>query len=229
MQTTLKTILSTRPVPPSLVTAARLKNIELEAISFIDTEAVENVEVQQEIEQAALQRATVVFTSMNAVIVVTHLLDKQVPEWQVYCIGHKTKELAATYFGETAITGTADHANELADRIVEDDVDEVFFFCGNKRRDVLPKKLKEHDILVNEVIVYQTKTLARKLEKKYDAVLFFSPSAVESFFSLNQLANHTIVYAIGKTTSDAVKKHCNNTVVMGNSPDKEALIQIAIA
>ncbi|WP_051416547.1 uroporphyrinogen-III synthase [Asinibacterium sp. OR53] len=228
MQPIRKTILSTRPVSAALVRAAQSKNIELEAISFIETEAIEDVEVQQEIEQAALQRAAIVFTSMNAVKAVTDMLDQQVPEWRIYCIGHKTQELVSDYFGAQSITATADHAMALADAIIEDSPEEVFFFCGNNRRDELPHQLQEHNIVVNEITVYQTRLLPHKVDKAYDAVVFFSPSAVDSFFKLNKLPEHTVVYAIGNTTKAAVKKYCSNPVKVGDSPDKEALIRKAI-
>lgn len=228
MQPIRKTILSTRPVSAALVRAAQAKNIELEAISFIETEAVEDVEVQQEIEQAALQRAAVVFTSMNAVKAVTDMLHQQVPEWHIYCIGHKTQELVSDYFGAQAIAATADHAVALADAIIEDRPEEVFFFCGNKRRDELPHQLQEQHIQVNEITVYQTRLLPHKVDKAYDAVIFFSPSAVDSFFKLNKLSEHSVVYVIGNTTREAVKKYCNNYIVVGKSPVKEELVQIAI-
>lgn len=228
MITTAKNILSTRPVSDSLAATALAHNIKLDALSFIETEAIESVEVQQEIEQAAIQLATVVFTSMNAVVAVCSLLEGHVPEWRIYCIGHKTQELVTVYFGETAIAGTADNAAELASHIIESEAEEVFFFCGNKRRDELPLKLQEHHILVNEVIVYHTRHLPHKVEKKYDAVLFFSPSAVESFFSQNRLAKDTVVYVIGSTTGNEVARYCANPVVVSQAPAKDALVLRAI-
>ncbi len=229
MQVIRKTILSTRPVSNSLVIAAQSKNIELEAISFIETEAIDDIEVQQEIEQAALQRAAVVFTSMNAVSAVTDMLEKQVPEWQIYCIGHRTQELVTDYFGAQAIAATADNAAALAEAIIADEPDEVFFFCGNKRRDELPHQLQEHHIQVNEIVVYQTVSLPQQVNKTYNAILFFSPSAVDSFFNLNKLPAHTVVYAIGNTTGNEIKRRCSNRIVIGHSPVKDELIALAIA
>lgn len=228
MKTVAKAILSTRPVSESLTATAFENNIGLDALSFIETEAIESVEVQQEIEQAATQLATVVFTSMNAVVAVCSMLDEQVPEWRIYCIGHRTQELVILYFGETAVAGTADNAAELADQIIEDEAEEVFFFCGNKRRDEFPLKLQEHHILVNEVVVYHTKHLPQKIEKKYDAVLFFSPSAVESFFSLNQLPDTSVVYVIGNTTRNEAARYCSNRIIVSNAPAKDALVLRAI-
>ena len=125
------TVLTTKPLDGSLVEKARSKSIELDTISFIKTEPIQTIEAQQEIELAAIELANVVFTSMNAVESVTHLLNGHGPEWSIYCMGHKTKEFVEAYFGADAISVTGDNASELADKIIENDsTDEVIFFCG---------------------------------------------------------------------------------------------------
>ena len=225
----MKTILSTRPVSESLLAEALSKNIEIDILSFIETTPIETVEVQQEIELAANQMATVVFTSMNAVDAVTGMLDGFVPEWNIYCMGYATKELVKNYFGENAIAGTGDNAAELADQIIEnEEPEEVIFFCGNRRRDELPGKLKKQQIEVNEIVVYQTENTQHKITKAYDGILFFSPSAVESFFTINKLPEHTIVFAIGQTTKETVGKFCKNKIVVSKLPGKDQLVEQAI-
>ena len=225
----MKTILSTRPVSESLLAEALSKNIEIDILSFIETTPIETVEVQQEIELAANQMATVVFTSMNAVDAVTGMLDGFVPEWNIYCMGYATKELVKNYFGENAIAGTGDNAAELADEIIEnEEPEEVIFFCGNRRRDELPGKLKKQQIEVNEIVVYQTENTQHKIAKAYDGILFFSPSAVESFFAVNKLPEHSIVFAIGQTTKETVGMFCKNKIVVSKLPGKDQLVEQAI-
>ena len=224
-----KNILSTRPVSDEMIAVALAKNIEIDILSFIETTPIETIEVQQEIELAANQITTVVFTSMNAVEAVTGMLDGFVPEWNIYCMGYATKELVKNYFGENAIEGTADNATELAEEIIEnDESDEVIFFCGNRRRDELPARLQKHHININEIIVYQTKNNQHKIDKVYDAVLFFSPSAVESFFLANKLPGNTIVFAIGETTKETVGRYCSNKIVVSKLPGKDQLVEQAI-
>ena len=211
-------ILSTRPVDSSQVTAARAKGITLDILSFIETEPIQTIETQQEIEWASVQEATVVFTSMNAVEAVTTVLDGHIPTWDIYCMGYTTQKLVTDYFGEHAIVGTADNALELADEIIEnDDPEEIIFFCGNQRREELPAKLRKHQVDVNEIIVYETHPLHHVIDKVYDAVLFFSPSAVESFFTKNKLPDHTIVFAIGNTTSETARSHCSNKIIVSQT------------
>ncbi|GAC1529474.1 MAG: hypothetical protein NVS3B15_07790 [Sediminibacterium sp.] len=222
-------LLSTRPVKASLVASAGAKGIQLDILSFIETEAIRNVQVQQEVELALVQLATVVFTSMNAVEAVIDLLDGHIPDWRIYCMGHTTRDLIEKYFGEAAIAGTAGNALELADAIIEDNAaDEVIFFCGNQRRAELPDRLLAHDILVNEVVVYQTIAMEHTVDKKYDGIVFFSPTAVTSFFKHNTLPGTTIVFAIGSTTKAAIGRYCPNRIIVSDSPAKDKLVEQAI-
>lgn len=219
-------ILCTRPLTGSLVDQAADAGISIDEIPFIETESILSVEVQQEIELAATEIAIVVFTSMNAVEAVTIFLDGQQPEWTIYSIGTATTRLIKEYFGEERIAGTANDAAELAELIAEDRfTDEVVFFCGDQRRDELPDILRKHDIEVNEIVVYQTIEVPHQISKDYFGILFFSPSAVRSFFKLNKLEEKTIVFAIGNTTAKEVRKFASNKIIISDEPGKENLVQ----
>lgn len=222
-------ILCTRPLPDWLVNEAAASGIDVEIKSFIETEPVHSIEVQQEIENALLQAAVVVFTSMNAVEAVAAALDGHEPDWRIYSIGTATQRLVKEYFGEQALVGTASDASELAELIVEDGLsDEVIFFCGDQRRDELPGILNDAQIYVNEIIVYQTIELPHTINKNYHGILFFSPSAVRSFFKRNKPDEKTILFAIGNTTANEITKFSNNKVIISDEPGKENLVQTMI-
>ena len=218
-------ILSTRPIDALLINEAKHQNIEIDILSFIETVPTRSIEVQQEIENALLKSSAVVFTSMNAVEAVANELDGHQPDWRIYNIGNTTRQLVKKYFGEKAIAGTAESASELAELIVEEDnSDDIFFFCGEQRRDELPDILRSNDIEVNEIVVYQTIQVKHKIEKTYHGILFFSPSAVQSFFSNNKISDQTILFAIGNTTATEIKKYTNNKIITGDEPGKENLV-----
>lgn len=219
-------ILSTRPLTASLVEEADTAGITIDELSFIETEPVLDIVVQQEIEQAYLRSATVVFTSMNAVDAVVTWQDEQQPDWVIYCIGNTTKQLVRENFGINSVAGTAGSAAELAEKIVEEhDIKEVIFFCGDQRREELPAILSNNNIDVQEIVVYQTIPVHHKIEKTYAGILFFSPSAVESFFSKNKLPRQTILFAIGNTTATEIKKFTNNKIIISDEPGKENLVR----
>lgn len=218
-------ILSTRPLPESVVMEAKQEGILIDEVSFIETEPIQTIEVQQEIEQAFIQSATVIFTSMNAVeAVISYEEDK--PDWTIYCLGNTTRNLVIKYFGEDRIAGTANSAMELAEMVAEESgVEEVIFFCGDQRRDELPAILREHGIEVTEIVVYQTIPVYHKIEKPYNGILFFSPSAVESFFRNNKPLPNALLFAIGKTTAETIKRFASNKVITGTEPGKLSLVR----
>lgn len=226
MQQTNVSILCTRPLTSALLEEAAEAGIIIDEIPFIETESILSVEVQQEIELVSTEVATVVFTSMNAVDAVNTFLDGHQPEWMIYSIGTATARLIKEYFGEERIAGTANDATALAELIAEDRfTDEVVFFCGDQRRDELPAILKQQDIEVNEIVVYQTIEVPHKIDTFYHGILFFSPSAVRSFFKLNKLDEKTMAFAIGNTTAKEIMKFSNNKIIISDEPGKENLVQ----
>lgn len=222
-------ILSTRPLEPLQIITAKKKGIDIDTLSFIDTHPIKNKELSKEIKELLSRPSTVVFTSMNAVEAVAAHLQKEKPEWIVYCIGITTNKLVKKYFGEKAIIGTAINAAELAGLIVEERrASKICFFCGDQRRDELPDLLRKNGIRVNELVVYQTIAVSRKVENHYDGILFFSPSAVQSFFQSNTIPPNTLLFAIGSTTANEIKKFSNNPIVISDVPGKENLVKKVI-
>lgn len=225
MQDNFIHILCTRPLPETLVETAAQAGIKIDISPFIETESILTEQVQQEIEQVSLQSVPVVFTSMNAVDAIAVFLDGRQPDWEIYSIGTATGRLVKEYFGEARMAGTANDAASLAGVIAKAaNIDEVVFFCGDQRREELPGILKEHEIAVNEIVVYQTVALPHKIEKHYHGILFFSPSAVQSFFQKNKSLPDSILFAIGNTTATEIKKFASNKVVTSDEPGKENLV-----
>jgi uroporphyrinogen-III synthase len=77
---------------------------------------------------------------------------------------------------------------------------------------------------VEELIVYNTIEKPQAVSKKYDGILFFSPSAVRSFFQKNKINAETILFAIGQTTARELRNYSNNTTVISEIPDTEKVI-----
>ena len=207
-------ILSTRPLSPSVLEEAQQNDVHIDIISFIHTEAITSNELQQEIAGLLSKKIVAVFTSMNAVEAVNDHANGNKPSWKIFCIGNATATLARKYFGSAAIAGTgagtAQNASALAEVIIEENIKEVVFFCGDQRRDELPNKLTACNIPVNEITVYRTVATPQKIQKNYNGILFFSPSAAESFFSVNTISPYTVLFAIGNTTGNTIRKFTSN-------------------
>jgi len=226
MQKVSRHILSTRPLSQKIVEAALQQGIAIEELSFIETAPIINQNLQKEIETFSQQAITAVFTSMNAVEAVANVIQNKV-DWTVYSIGAATEKRVEEKLGVT-VKKSAAYAAQLADNIIEDKPAEVYFFCGNIRRDLLPQKLKEAGIQVNEIVVYQTIETPKRILRRFDGILFYSPSAVQSFFSVNKVDDETQLFAIGTTTAEAIQPYSRNPVIIATHPGKESLVQQAI-
>ncbi|MDQ6814218.1 MAG: uroporphyrinogen-III synthase [Bacteroidota bacterium] len=223
-------ILSTRPVDGPLIHKAASNNIVIDTIAFIEVKKMVSMEVATRINFLAKEKATVVFTSMNAVEILVESVPVHplMPDWKIYCIGGATFTLVKKYWPYQNIVFTARDANELARKIIENNESNVHFFCGNKRREELPMLLQQQNIQIEELVVYETIETPQPAHKMYDGVLFFSPSAVHSFFLENKPAGGTVFFAIGNTTATAIKQFSTNSIIVSDFPAKDQLVDKAI-
>jgi uroporphyrinogen-III synthase len=230
MQAVKAQILCTRSLEEPVLQKAAVQGIAIDTIPFIETEPVANAAFIQTVQEAALLSLTVVFTSMNAVEAVVSQLPLPPTTWRIYCIGGITKELVKKYFGEQSLAGTAKSAALLAEKINTSShpPSEVVFFCGDQRMDELPQALQAHQISVREVISYTTLQTPQAIEVNYDAILFFSPSAAHSFFSINTVKTEIPLFAIGKTTAATIRSYVANTIITSEWPGKEQMIDLVI-
>lgn len=228
MQRNSLNILSTRPLDRQLIMEAAQKGVEIECLSFIETQPVVSEDLQLLIKGLAQRPLTAVFTSMNAVEAIKDAAGDKV-SWGIYCIGNTTRQLVADIWGVDRIKGTAENASSLADLIINNNEKEVVFFCGEQRRDELPIKMRNHGISLKELVVYRTIETARPVYKKYDGILFFSPSAVNSFFSFNRPTSCGVAFAIGSTTATALKTRGCTSIVSADMPGKEELVRKMLA
>ncbi len=211
-------ILSTRLLDEATIDRAADLNIEVVSTSFISVQPVYSDELRNSLQSLATQSLYVVFTSANAVASVVAQAGDKV-NWKIFCTSGKTKEHAAAVFGEETIVATSKNAGLLAERIIASErIVKVTFFCGDQRLNDLPDKLKAANIQTDEVIVYTTVQTPVLIEEKYDGFLFFSPSAVHSFFSMNTVPVDVVLFSIGDTTTTAIQSYCANKTITSDRP-----------
>ena len=226
MSTPIAYVLSTRPLSGALIEEAAAKGITIDVVPFIDTTRLEDETLVKRLAELVEKPVTAVFTSVNAVVAI-EIGDR--PDWKIFCISGATRRAVAERFGEAAIVAVADSAKELAEVIISQGTSrELWFFCGDKRREELPDSLKTAGWQVHEVVVYRTILTPHHIDKTYDAIVFFSPGAVESFFSMNTMGSEIPLFAIGRTTAAALHRHCANPVTISEKPDEQLLIRAII-
>ena len=77
----------------------------------------------------------------------------------------------------------------------------------------------------NEIEVYQTKLAPFKIsdQENFDGIMFFSPSAVESYFSNNKIKKE-ICFCVGNTTAAALEELKIKNIVVADLPTVEDTI-----
>ena len=212
-------ILSTKTLLDNQREALTNANLNVVEVDFIETKS-------QAFELNGIND-NLIFTSQNAVQ--SFLLDPKSEDLKtknVFCVGLKTKILLSENgFNVIAYTGYAEDLAEIITLIYANE--SYTFFSGNLRRETLPQALKEAKIKFNEIQVYETKLTPQKIKTPVDAILFFSPSGIESYLKENKIKNETC-FCIGTTTSSALEGITKN-IIIADQPTIEDVIEEVIA
>lgn len=197
-------VLLTKKLAPEKVSAFGVGRFVVYQENFIEIEPL----AVEHIKEADYN----IITSSSAVESLQKSEDyKKIRQKKVFCVGEKTEEKLRS-LGFEVIERT-DYARELALKIVSNYSDNSFnFFCGNLRSNEIPKALMENKIEFYQREVYKTKIVPHKIEQKVDAVLFFSPSAVQSYLQCNSLYGKQC-FCIGNTTGEFLKKYTQNVFI----------------
>ncbi|MCF3110361.1 uroporphyrinogen-III synthase [Niabella sp. CC-SYL272] len=221
MRNKLLHILSTKLLDDALIRKAG-DQVQLDCRSFLQTQPVAPEQVTALLADVPLLDQAVIFTSANAVTAVAAALTNQ-PRWRVFCIEAATRKKVQELLPGTTISASAPNGAQLVKQIIGHAPDPVVFFCGNLRLDTIPDGLKQNAISCREKVVYKTIKTPVHIDQHYDGILFYSPSGVESFFSLNKISPETSAFSIGPSTTRALKKYTSN-IVEAAQPDVEQMI-----
>jgi len=160
-----------------------------------------------------------IFTSQNGVKII---LKKEIKIENAYCVGKHTEKLINDKGIKTQFTGN--NAEELGQYIVEKAPDKKFhYFCAQDRLETLPNKLTENHIKWKEIPLYKTMYTPKIYSQIFNGVLFYSPSGVESYFSVNKKPQHS--FCIGHTTAKALKKYTTDFTIATKPNIENVLIK----
>ena len=216
-------VLSTKLLDASQRELAIKNDIELVEQEMIRLEPL----LMEEVELPSGPDLHMVFTSASAVETLDAHLKRKHKQLQgtISCLSGRTKAvLLESSLASNPVIAEGEDAAQLAEAIKNAGVRSVHFFCGNKRRESLPEILNVAGINVKEIVLYETIATPVTVDGDFDCILFFSPSAVESFFSANQLKEDTVCFAIGKTTAESLAAFTKNRVITSKSPRQESLM-----
>lgn len=215
----MKTVLSTKRLSPTqkaLLCDSGMTVVEYDALQ------IQFLEVH-----IPLDDHNYILTSQNAV----HVLLQQTQaahrsKYRAFCVGEKTKTLLEE--NGISVLKMTNSAADLAHWIVKSRSNEAFLFvCGHQKREELPQILAKHKIPCKEVVVYTTHLVPKKFDQPFTGILFFSPSAVQSYTLKNTIGD-CWAFCIGDTTAHEAKKYTDR-IVIPHKPTIENVLDKAIA
>ena len=161
-----------------------------------------------------------IFTSKNAV----YSLNSFNEDWKninSYSIAPKTAQTIENLGGKVVFTGITSHGNEFAQELISLLKNKkVLYIKALKTVSNLVEILKENNILVNELITYQTSCKKSNIFLEDNSVFIFtSPSSVECFFNQYKWKNNYKAIVIGKTTAKYLPKEVHYTISSETSID----------
>jgi len=217
-------ILCTRPLDQHFINKVEPYGIHITTLPFIEIQLRTDDSFIHQVKQLSRQKIYAVFTSVNAVESVSQQIEEEV-DWKFFCIGGVTKEAVCKHFQDESLIASAKNASLLAKKIVEKgNISEVTFFCGDQRLDDLPETLRANKINVQEIIAYHNLQTPHDVPEDYNGILFFSPTAVHSFFLMNTIRTNVVLFSIGKTTTATIQSYCSNKVITSEWPGVENLL-----
>lgn len=152
------------------------------------------------------------------------------PRLRIAAVGPATARMIETYGLPVYLIPKEHSGRGLAKEFKRLDMNgmQVLFPRALKGRGELVIELKKMGAVVDVVPAYDSKIKNQKLKtknKRFDAVVFYSPSQVDGFIKLMGKDGRSIlktakVFCIGPTTAEAVKKYGVDNPLVPKSPDR---------
>ena len=215
--------------PTRILSTKVLLSHQKQFLTDVGIEVLESNFIEVETKSFELNgiKDNLIFTSQNAVrSFLTHPQFEEnksdLQSKKVFCVGVKSKTILTDAGFE--VIAYADYASDLTEIICLIYANESYtFFSGNLRKETLPLALKNAGIEFNEIEVYETQLKPHKIKEAVDAILFFSPSGVESYLKDNPIKKE-LCFCIGETTAEALEnKHIKN-IIIAEFPSVENVI-----
>ena len=171
----------------------------------------------------------IIFTSKNAVKIIlkNSVIKNKLVNKNIYCVGKSTAELIKK--NNLNLIKSEDNSKNLSKFILanfKNSKNSFTYFSGKKRIRELENNLKKNNINIIVHEVYDTLLTPIKINDLYDGVIFYSPSAVKSFFKGNNSLNNTYGFCIGNTTAKELSNYSNRFSVAKSNSEENMLESI---
>jgi uroporphyrinogen-III synthase len=227
----IKTILITQQDPGSdknpYTELAKKHKLKIDYRPFIHVEGLSSLDFRQQ-RVDILEHSAVIFTSRNAVDHYFRLAKEMrlaIPETMKYfCMSEAIAYYLQKYiqFRKRKIFFGNGTFNELMDAMKKHKAEKFLLPCSDILKQSIPDTLDKEKITYTKAMMYRTvcSDLSDLADVKYDMLVFFSPSDIESLFKNfpKFKQNTTKIAVFGLTTAKAVEDAKLRIDVMAPSP-----------
>lgn len=229
----IKTILVSQPEPESdknpFTALAEKHKLRVDFRPFIHIEGIDPTDFRAQ-KVDLKEHTAIILTSKTAIDHYFRIAEEcrfEVPSSMKYfCISEAVAYYLQKYvpFRKRKIFHGKQTIVDLMDAIKKHKKEKFLLPCSDILRDSIPETLNQHDIDYTKVVLYKTvaSDLSDLEDVKYDCLVFFSPSGIESllknFPKFRQ--NSTLIAAFGPTTAKAIVE--NNLRLDIHAPQPQA-------
>lgn len=218
MSDKIKTILISQPKPSSekspYFELAKKHNLQIDFRPFIHVEQVPAQEFRQE-RVSILEHTAVILTSKHAVDNFFRMCEEMrvtVPDTMKYfCISESVAfylQHHIVYRKRKIFVGKVRFA-DMVDLLKKHKQERFLLPCSDLLKPSIPETLEKMGLNYTKAVMYRTvcSDLSDLADVKYDILVFFSPSGIESLFKNfpDFAQNDTCIAAFGPTTTKAVE------------------------
>lgn len=144
----------------------------------------------------------------------------QAAKW--FCVGEKTAK-ALEVLG-VQVMATAENATALIENHLKPLETKILWFTGVRKTTALENFIREKGC--DYMDCYMTRAVQKSFSQDFDAVLFFSPSGIESYLKNNRLKSSTLACCMGETTAEAAKVHTTNLLVSKKASSMNLVVEV---
>jgi uroporphyrinogen-III synthase len=216
----VKTILVSQPKPTSekspYFDLANKYNVKIDFRQFINVIGVTSREFRAQKIELGLHSSVILTskTSVDHFFRIAEEMRYKVPESTKYfCMSEAVAYYLQKYvvYRKRKIFFGKQNIDDLMPLLLKHKKERFLLPCSDILRKRIPDALKENNLNFTEAVLYRTVAadLSDLKDVKYDLLVFFSPSGIESLFKNfpNFKQNGTKIAAFGPTTANAVKKN----------------------
>lgn len=224
-------VLCTRELKPALLKRALEAGIGIHCEPFFEIVPASGESLSRQVRHFwDTPDLCAIFTSQHAVAAVVALLSETPPgsaSRHIYTLSGASLEAVRKAGWEPLVRATASRASQLAELLLKAPLPgPAVFFAGDQRRAELPEAFAAAGVPLQECVVYLNRPRPQPSGMpEPEALLFFSPSAVEGYMAENRPRRSTPCFAIGPSTAETLRRHGFREIHISNEPRSEALLE----